>query len=38
MARTMRKGARPLHDIEYADLLMDFEAGLIQSLQKGQQP
>jgi len=38
MARTMRKGARPLHDIEYADILMDFEAGLIQSLQKGRQP
>ncbi|MGN6422282.1 MAG: hypothetical protein ACTHLA_03120 [Asticcacaulis sp.] len=38
MARTLRKGARALHDIEYADILMDFEAGLIQSLQKGRQP
>ncbi|MDI7776110.1 hypothetical protein [Asticcacaulis sp. EMRT-3] len=38
MARTTRKGARPLHDIEFADILMDFEAGLINALQKGKQP
>lgn len=34
MSRTMIKGARPMHDIEYADMLMDFEAGLIRSLHK----
>lgn len=38
MARTMRKGARPLYDIEYADILMDFEAGLVNTLQKARQP
>ena len=34
MARLNRKGAKPLQDIEFADMLVDFEASLFNNLKK----
>jgi len=34
MARLNRKGAKPLQDIEFADMLIDFEASLFNSMKK----
>lgn len=34
MARVNRKGAKPLQDIEFADILVDFESGLFNAMKK----
>jgi hypothetical protein len=34
MAKLNRKGAKPLQDIEFADMLIDFEASLFNSMKK----
>ncbi len=34
MARLTKKGAKPMQDIEFADILLDFEAGLFNAIKR----